>query len=68
MKVQRIVAQRCAMSNVHAVDFIGKDFWYLTQTSQRALRENILGFVACVDQKKKGKHRRSPFVKENCAS
>jgi hypothetical protein len=54
MKVQRIVAQRCAMSNVHAVDFIGKDFWYLTQTSQRALRENIFRFCRVRRPKEKG--------------
>jgi hypothetical protein len=29
------------MSNARVVDFIGKDFWYLTQTSQRASKENI---------------------------
>src|SRR6476660_1904610 len=51
-KVQRILAQRLAMSNERAVDFIGKDFWYLTQTSQRALEENIFRFFARVHRPK----------------
>jgi hypothetical protein len=41
-KVQRILAQRSAMSNACAVDFIGKNLWYLTETSQRAASEKYL--------------------------
>jgi hypothetical protein len=47
------------MSNVRAVDFIGKDFWYLTQTSQRALEGNIFQFFRAVHRpKEKGRASR----------
>jgi hypothetical protein len=58
-KVQRILAQRLAMSNERAVDFIGKDFWYLAQTSQRALEENIFRLFSRVHRpKEKGRTSR----------
>jgi hypothetical protein len=51
------------MSNACAVDFLGKNLWYLTETPQRAAAEKYFVLLRARETgKRKGGHYSSPWI------